>query len=263
MQQLFPSAEVGAAPDRLRRIAGLLEVAPELDAPVRDAYLDNLRRQDPEMCRHVRSWLGRAGNGGSPPDPSDDGERTVVGGGPHRPRAVDEDRIGPYRLVGLLGTGGMGHVFRAERVDGEVERQVAIKVLGEGVQASSMHRRFLSERQILAGLDHPNIAQMHDAGTTSDGRSYLVLELIRSEGRYCRSTRASRHSKGAICTGFLPIGYLVGRTSGLSKAPRDRSGRRTISANQMTQSKRFSICSEESVSSTICWRNRFSPVVGR
>ena len=94
------------------------------------------------------------------------------------PARVAGDRIGPYRVLKLLGKGGMGRVYLAERADGEVERQVAIKVLADRRQGHQTHQRFLAERQILAGLDHPNIARMFDAGTTDDGRSFLVMEAV-------------------------------------------------------------------------------------
>ena len=88
------------------------------------------------------------------------------------------DRLGPYRVVDVLGEGGMGRVYLAERADGEVELQVAIKVIAGRQSGSLVHQRFLAERQILAGLDHPNIARMFDAGTTEDGRSFLVMEPV-------------------------------------------------------------------------------------
>jgi tetratricopeptide (TPR) repeat protein len=94
-----------------------------------------------------------------------------------RETAAKEVRCGPYRLLRLLGRGGTGDVFLAERVDGHVAQQVAIKVLRQrslpGFQA-----RFLQERQILASLQHPGIARLLDAGETADGRLYLALDYI-------------------------------------------------------------------------------------
>jgi serine/threonine protein kinase/tetratricopeptide (TPR) repeat protein len=88
---------------------------------------------------------------------------------------------GPYRLGALLGRGGMGSVYLAERVDGEVEQRVAVKLLRPGSDDPQLRQRFLAERQILAGLSHPNIARLLDAGHREDGQPYLVMEYV--EGR--------------------------------------------------------------------------------
>ncbi len=85
---------------------------------------------------------------------------------------------GPYRLESLLGSGGMGSVYLAERVDGEVAQRVAIKLLRPGADSSQSRERFLAERQILANLSHPHIAKLLDAGHREDGQPYLVMEYI-------------------------------------------------------------------------------------
>jgi serine/threonine-protein kinase len=89
-----------------------------------------------------------------------------------------ERRIGPYRVVRELGRGGMGVVYLAERVDGEFKREVAIKLLRNSPDAEELHRRFIAERQILASLSHPNIAQLLDGGTTEGQLPYLVMEYV-------------------------------------------------------------------------------------
>jgi tetratricopeptide (TPR) repeat protein len=88
------------------------------------------------------------------------------------------DRIGPYRILRTLGSGGMGDVYLAERADPEFEQQVAIKVVHGGVLAVGMHSRLKLERQILAQLDHPNIAHLLDGGALPDGSAYIVMEYI-------------------------------------------------------------------------------------
>jgi serine/threonine-protein kinase len=85
---------------------------------------------------------------------------------------------GPYRLGKLLGRGGMGAVYSAERADGEVRQRVAVKLLPPGADGSRLRQRFLAERQILASLNHPGIAALLDAGHTSDGQPYLVMDHI-------------------------------------------------------------------------------------
>jgi tetratricopeptide (TPR) repeat protein/predicted Ser/Thr protein kinase len=90
---------------------------------------------------------------------------------------MDDRMCGPYRLVRLLGKGGMGDVYLAERADGEVEHKVAIKFLRGGSLLPSLRSRFLRERQILAGLNHPGIARLMDVGH-KDGHPYLVMEYV-------------------------------------------------------------------------------------
>ncbi|MGQ0640769.1 MAG: protein kinase domain-containing protein [Gemmatimonadaceae bacterium] len=87
-------------------------------------------------------------------------------------------RIGPYVLLREIGRGGMGAVYEAARADQAYEGRVAIKTVGRAVPSESLMRRFRQERQILAGLQQPNIAALHDGGTTSDGIAYLVMEYV-------------------------------------------------------------------------------------
>jgi non-specific serine/threonine protein kinase/serine/threonine-protein kinase len=96
------------------------------------------------------------------------------------------ERIGPYSIVELIGRGGMGDVYRARRDDGEFQREVAIKLVGGRLFAPEAERRFISERRILALLDHPNIVRMIDGGM-AHGQRYLVMELVAGEPmtEYC------------------------------------------------------------------------------
>ncbi|MBS0557893.1 MAG: protein kinase [Proteobacteria bacterium] len=86
-------------------------------------------------------------------------------------------QLGPYRLLHEIGAGGMGTVFLAERADGQFTRQVAIKLL-RGFPTRDASRRLRQERQILAGLDHPNIAGLLDGGETADGQPWLAMEYV-------------------------------------------------------------------------------------
>ena len=88
---------------------------------------------------------------------------------------------GPYRLVRLLGSGGMGAVYLAERSDGEIQQRVAIKMLRVGADRPSWQERFLRERQLLAYLNHPSVARLLDAGHTDQGQPYLVMEYVEGE----------------------------------------------------------------------------------
>ena len=110
------------------------------------------------------------------------------GGPPLEPApAFVSRRIGPWRLLEQMGHGGMGTVYLAERADDEYRRQVALKVIRAGQDGTEVVARFRRERQILAALDHPNIAKLLDGGTTEDGRPYLVMERVdgRSILHYC------------------------------------------------------------------------------
>src|SRR5690606_5562075 len=97
------------------------------------------------------------------------------------------ERLGPYRLVREIGSGGMGTVFLAERVDDAFDQRVAIKLL-RGVPTREATERMRRERQILADLNHPNIARLLDGGSTDDGQPYLVMEYVDGEPLtdYCR-----------------------------------------------------------------------------
>lgn len=97
------------------------------------------------------------------------------------------EQIGPYRVLDVLGQGGMGTVYRAMRVDGDFTMQVAVKVVKRGMDSDGVVRRFRRERQILARLGHPNIARLLDGGVTSDGLPYLVMEFVegKSLDAYC------------------------------------------------------------------------------
>ena len=90
-------------------------------------------------------------------------------------RGVD---CGPYRLVRLLGRGGMGAVYLGERTDGEIQQTVAVKLLTADGRRPEWRERFLRERQLLASLNHPSIVHVIDAGSTGDGRPYLVMEYV-------------------------------------------------------------------------------------
>jgi tetratricopeptide (TPR) repeat protein len=85
---------------------------------------------------------------------------------------------GPYRLVRLLGSGGMGAVYLAERIDGEIQQKVAVKLLRADGHRPAWRGRFLKERQLLASLNHPSIVRVIDAGHTDDERPYLVMEYV-------------------------------------------------------------------------------------
>ena len=100
--------------------------------------------------------------------------------------------IGPYRLTRELGAGGMGRVYLAERADGQFTQRVALKLVRSEFATSELRQRFLRERDTLARLAHPNIAQLHDGGLAADGTPYFTLEYIDGKPitRWCNERRS-------------------------------------------------------------------------
>ena len=108
------------------------------------------------------------------------GSRSGTGSGSTTSRFRRPDRIGPFRIEGQvpLGRGGFGEVWEAVRVDGGFKQRVAIKVISRATPDERMVRRFELERQVLASLDHPDIARLIDGGELDDGRPWLAMEFI-------------------------------------------------------------------------------------
>jgi serine/threonine protein kinase len=98
------------------------------------------------------------------------------------------EKIGRYEIVSEIGRGGMGVVYEASRHD-DFEQKVALKIIKRGMDTDFILKRFQTERQILAGLNHPNIARLHDGGTTDDGLPYFVMEFIEGQPflKFCDS----------------------------------------------------------------------------
>ena len=172
----------------------------ELSPEERSARLSRLAGEQPELAARLER-LFAAEASASPLLSRPVAERApgfvaaAFAGGPvpEAPReALAADlRIGPYRLLEILGSGGMGEVFLAERADGAFQQQVALKLIKRGMDSAEIVRRFQRERQILARLEHPGIARLLDGGTAPDGRPYFVLELVAGEPilAYCRRVK--------------------------------------------------------------------------
>lgn len=114
------------------------------------------------------------------------------------------ERIGAYELLQEIGHGGMGVVYLARRADDQFDKKVAIKLARVGMGGDSMERRFRAERQIVASLDHPNIARLLDGGATADGRPYLVMEYVEGQplGQWCDGRNLSTRERLEI---FLEV----------------------------------------------------------
>ena len=168
----------------------------------RSQYVAEACQDAPEMQTLVAGLLvAHEEAGGFLGDASDDAASALtipVGGhldtepGSAQMRAIQGDlggtQIGPYRVLRQIGRGGMGAVYLGMRDDEVFRKRVAIKVLAPARESSEMVRRFQAERRILAALNHPNIAQVLDGGTTDDGRPFLVMEYVEGKAidAYCR-----------------------------------------------------------------------------
>jgi serine/threonine-protein kinase len=166
-----------SAPD-WSRIKALFAQALDLPADARDAWLSSVR-EDPAVLSEVRSLLAAQAapvthllSGGIPRL----GSSLLLDDDP-----LIDSRVGPYRLLRLLGEGGMGRVFLAERADGEFRQQVALKLMRPGFASGEINERFRRERELLARLAHPNIAQLHDGGVSADRSPYFTLEYVEGE----------------------------------------------------------------------------------
>jgi non-specific serine/threonine protein kinase/serine/threonine-protein kinase len=163
-------------PEQWERVKQLFEAALEREPSGRDGFLAEACRDD-EVQSEVRSLLESHEEAGSfIKSPT----RAEVVDAPAEVAWVGR-RIGAYQIVGELGSGGMGAVYLAVRADDQYRKQVAIKLIRGGMDTERVRRRFREERQILASLEHPNIARLLDGGTTEDGVPYVVMELIEGE----------------------------------------------------------------------------------
>jgi eukaryotic-like serine/threonine-protein kinase len=119
------------------------------------------------------------------------------------------ERIGAYRITGLIGQGGMGAVYRGERMAGDFDHVAAIKVIRPGALSNALVERFQRERQTLASLAHPNIARLFDGGATEKGDPYIVMEYVDGGplGTWIETEAASKAERTAL---FLDICAAVG-----------------------------------------------------
>jgi eukaryotic-like serine/threonine-protein kinase len=164
---------------RWQQIQSLFEQLADVDSAERAAQLDRTCGSDVDLRQSVESLLDL-----------DKGRRDpllhAIGAAAeslledHRDRLIGT-RVGPYRIVSILGHGGMSIVYRGERDDSQYQQTVAIKVLQHATLHPRLRSRLHSERHILATLDHPCIARLIDSGDLDDGTPYLVMEHVDGE----------------------------------------------------------------------------------
>src|SRR5580700_10431216 len=179
-------------PERWQEIKNVLAQALEFKPVERAAFLDRSCSGDVSLRREVElllasdeavstEFLNKSPDLAPHTSPNTDGSPAELAD------VWVGRRVGPYKIVEQIGAGGMGEVYRAFRADDQYRKEVALKVMRAGQDSEFFVSRFKNERQILANLDHPNIARLLDGGSTEDARPYLVMEYIRGRplDRYC------------------------------------------------------------------------------
>ncbi len=166
-------------------------------------------------------------------------------------------RIGPYKLLQLIGEGGFGSVFMAQQ-EQPVIRKVALKIIKLGMDTRQVVARFEQERQALAMMDHPNIARVLDAGATETGRPYFVMELVKGDPivEYCDKNNLSiedrlelfaqvcnavqhAHTKGIIHRDINPSNILVNTQDGRPNTKVIDFGIAKATASKLTEKTLF------------------------
>ncbi len=179
-------------PERWQQVKEVLQSVLEIAPSDRAAFIDRACDGDQELRQEVETLL--ATDDGIAPESRLDSkllsEVALAVADAATPQQADAwigRRVGPYNIVEQIGAGGMGEVYRAVRDDEQYGKQVAIKVMRGGQDSALVVSRFRTERQILAGLDHSNIARLLDGGTTKEGAAYFVMELIDGQpiDEYC------------------------------------------------------------------------------
>jgi len=179
-------------PEQWVRVEALVDEILDLDLESRPSALQEAEHDNPAVAARARELLTAMedGNGRlfetplyvSAPEIYFEATEEAAQG-----RAGTQ--LGPYRLEKVLGRGGMGVVYLAERADEEFEKRVAVKLMPRGLESQEAERRFRLERQVLARLEHPNVARLIDGGVTDEGYPFLVMELVEGEpiDEYCDS----------------------------------------------------------------------------
>ena len=175
------------ATEASQRLERVFHEALALSGEDRRTYLVRLHRDDPQLCGELEALLSA--------DAEEGFDRKIAAAVSSAMRTFNEDSdnywikrtVGAYVIERRIASGGMGAVFLARRTDTAFEQQVAIKIMGVQLLATDAIARFRVERQILADLNHPYIAQLHDGGTTDNDLPFLAMEYIDGlpVDRYC------------------------------------------------------------------------------
>jgi hypothetical protein len=174
-------------PEQWPRFSSLLDAAMDLPDTDRARWLDSLGGEDAAL----KPWLVRVLTSATNTHTSQFLDHSNLP--PPAETFAPGDAVGPYRLETPLGQGGMGEVWRASRIDDGPRREVALKLPHAELLGGPFRQRFARERDVLAALSHPHIAQLYDAGLSAEGHPYLALELVEGEPitEACRTTHAT------------------------------------------------------------------------
>src|SRR6266851_4180850 len=159
-----------ATPEQWPKIKEIVGAALEREPGERGAFLDQACSNDRELRAQVESLLAAHAD-------ADGLSENLWAATTVADAAGESKTIGPYRLIQVLGVGGMGQVWLAEQTS-PVRRRVALKLIRAGMYDSSVVQRFQSERQALAIMEHPTIAKVFDAGATPEGQPYFAMEFV-------------------------------------------------------------------------------------
>ena len=188
-------------PAHWKRLSPLLDAALDLDPGEREGWLAALPPDQADLREELRDLLS-----GRPAVETDDflNRLPEFSAAPRALTLAAGDVVGPYRLLRELGAGGTAQVWLAERDDGTIQRKVALKLPHLGLVDRGIAERIARERDILAGLEHPNIARLYDAGVDERGRPFMALEYVDGmpPDDYCRAERSGLRDKLAL---FLKI----------------------------------------------------------
>lgn len=172
--------------ERWQRIKDIYQRALDEAGDTRRAFVERAAGDDQELATEVLKLL-------DVPADETDVIHDIIEGAIVDESNIEGTRLGPYRLIRSIGRGGMGDVYLAERADEEFDQRVAIKVVSWARLSPSLVERFRQERQILANIDHPNVARLFDGGTTDEGVPYLVMEFV--DGQSITDVAAERPLK--------------------------------------------------------------------
>ncbi|MGK7371070.1 MAG: serine/threonine protein kinase, partial [Candidatus Halalkalibacterium sp. M3_1C_030] len=170
--------------ERWNQVQTLFKEILELDHDSRVTRLNEVRETDDELFREIQSLLAADADDSSILDGFAIDSIDISG-----LLSMDGTRVGPFEIERQIGSGGMGNVYLAKRVEGGFEQTVALKLIKYGMDSEQILRRFESERQILARLQHPNIARLVDGGIKDDGRPWFAMDYVQGEpiDEYCNS----------------------------------------------------------------------------
>ncbi|HEV7743496.1 MAG TPA: protein kinase [Pyrinomonadaceae bacterium] len=183
-------------PDTWKQLKHLFQTAIELSSDERAAFLAEACNGDNELRAGVDRLLASHDEAGAFLQSAAAVDAGIVMESV-TPASLIGQCIGPYEIMRELGHGGMGTVYLAGRADDQYRKQVAIKVVNRGMDTDLILRRFMMERQILANLEHPNIARLLEGGSTPDGLPYFVMESVSGEPilEYCSAQEFSTNER--------------------------------------------------------------------